>query len=157
MILGSKEYSIQLKGASANYSELLEAFAPRPITDDEQYRKTQEVIESLLSETELSEDAELYLHLLAMLMEAYDEEQKTVPELRGIERIQMLIEESELKQRDLLPIFRHESVISDILARRRKLTVAHIDQLASFFNLPHQLFFESSNATRTSPLAEAAA
>ena len=54
-------------------------------------------------------------------MEQYDEAQETVPELRGVDLLEMLIEESDLKQRDLLPIFRHESVVADILARRRKL------------------------------------
>ena len=142
MIPGIDGMPIAIDGATITYTELLDIFEPRPISDDEQYWKTQAIIDLLLSEAELSEDAELYLHLLSMLMEAYDEQQNTIPELRGIELIQTLIEEFDMKQRDLLPIFKHESVISDILAGRRTLTVSHIDQLAAFFNLPHNLFFE---------------
>ena len=77
-------------------------------------------------------------------MEAYDEQQVTIPELRGIALLQALIDERGLKQRDLLAIFKHESILSDILSRNRKLTVAHIDKLATFFGLPHRLFFEPS-------------
>ena len=36
-----------------------------------------------------------------------------------------------LKQRDLISVFKHESILSDILSRRRRLTVAHIDKLAT--------------------------
>lgn len=131
---------------NGTYAKLLDYFEPRPISCEEEYWATNAVINELLSEPELSEDAQLYLHLLSMLMEAYDEQQETIPELRGIELLRVLLEESELKQRDLLPIFKHESVISEILAGRRHLTVTHIDQLAAFFGLPHRLFFEPHDA-----------
>jgi HTH-type transcriptional regulator / antitoxin HigA len=124
------------------YTQLLDYFEPRPIACDEQYWATQEIIAALLAKPLLSADEEVYLHLLSMLMEAYDEQQETIPELRGIALLQALIDESGLKQRDLISIFKHESILSDILNRRRRLTVAHIDKLASFFGLPHQLFFE---------------
>ncbi|MEZ4869023.1 MAG: hypothetical protein R3C14_47315 [Caldilineaceae bacterium] len=128
--------------ATMNYANLLDYFAPRPIENDEQYWTIQAVIDQLLAEEQLSADGQSYLDLLAMLLESYDEAQATIPELRGVELLQTLIEESDLKQKDLLPIFKHESIISDILNGRRSLTAAHIDKLAAFFNLPHQLFFE---------------
>ena len=126
------------------YADLLDYFEPRPIQCDEQYWSTQAVIDTLLSKPELSEDEQVYLHLLSMLLEAYDEEQQTVPELRGIELVRALMEEAGLKQKDLLEIFKHESIVSDVLSERRHLTVAHIDALAAFFELPHRLFFEQA-------------
>ena len=148
----SIEQSIKLGNANRSYAELLDYFEPRPITCDEEYWAANAVIDELLAKPTLSEDAQDYLHLLSMLVEAYDEEQETVPELRGIELLRALIEESALKQRSLLPIFKHESVISEILAGRRHLTVAHIDQLAKFFGLPHQLFFEQQVADPAAPI-----
>ena len=137
---------INVSKLNGEYAQLLDYFEPRPITNDEEYWATNAVIDELLSEQELSKDAQVYLHLLSILMEAYDEQQETIPELCGVELLRALIEETDLKQRDLLPIFKHESVISDILAGRRHLTVAHIDQLATFFALPHRLFFEPQDA-----------
>lgn len=137
---------INLSNGNGEYAQLLDYFEPRPITSDKEYWATNAVIDELVSKPKLSEDAQAYLHLLSMLIEAYDEQQETIPELRGVELLCALIEESGMKQRDLLPIFKHESVISDILAGRRHLTVAHIDQLAIFFTLPHRLFFESQDA-----------
>lgn len=136
---------IDLADVPMTYRELLASFEPRPIEDDTQYWATQEVIDKLLAKPMLSVDEQSYLHLLSMLTEAYDEQQKTIPELRGIELLAALIDESGLKQRDLLFIFKHESILSDILSRRRKLTVSHIDKLATFFKLPHRLFFEPTD------------
>jgi HTH-type transcriptional regulator/antitoxin HigA len=134
---------IELDGVTNSYQALLDYFEPRPINCDEEYWATNAVIDELLSLPTLSDDAQAYLQLLSMLVEAYDEAHQNIPELRGIELLRTLIEELELKQRTLLPIFKHESIISEILAGRRHLTVAHIDQLAQFFGLPHELFFES--------------
>ncbi len=78
---------INITDAKANYTALLDYFEPRPIQNDEQYWATQEVIDALLSKPELSEDEQAYLHLLSMLLEAYDEKQQTIPELRGIELV----------------------------------------------------------------------
>lgn len=139
MIPGTK-----LSGLNVSYAQLLDYFEPRPIMCDEQYWATQDVIDALLSEAELSVDAQAYLHLLSMLMESYDEAQETIPDLRGIELLRTLIEESDLRQKDLLPIFKHESTISDVFSGRRNLTVAHINQLAAMFELPHHLFFEQN-------------
>jgi len=47
-----------------------------------------------------------------------------------------------LKQRDLLPIFKTKSIVSAVLNGKRQLTVAQINGLAAFFNVPHALFFE---------------
>ncbi|ETX04580.1 helix-turn-helix domain-containing protein [Candidatus Entotheonella palauensis] len=135
---------INIAHAQLTYTNLLDYFEPRPIQNDEQYWSTQEVIDTLLSKPVLSEDEEAYLHLLSILLETYDDEQQTIPELRGIELVRTLIQEAGLKQRDLLPIFKHESIVSDVLSGHRKLTVAHIDALATFFELPHRLFFEPS-------------
>jgi hypothetical protein len=43
---------------------------------------------------------------------------------------------------DLVPIFKTRSIVSAVLAGKRQLTVEHINRLAAFFNLPHELFFE---------------
>ena len=135
---------IDLTDVALTYQELLTYFEPRPIEHDEQYWSTQAVIDTLLSKPTLSADEQTYLHLLSLLIEAYDEQQKTVPELIGIQLLRALIDEGGLKQRDLLAIFKHESILSDILSGRRKLTVTHIDKLATFFELPHRLFFEQT-------------
>ena len=52
----------------------------------------------------------------------------------------MLIAERNLRQKDLIPVFKTESIVSDILNGKRQLTVRHIQELAQFFNLSPAFF-----------------
>ena len=129
-------------GFNLTYTQLLTYFAPRQITNDEEYWATQAVVDELLTKEALSEPEQTYLNLLAVLLEDYDEAQKTVVELRGLPLIRSLIDELGLKQKDLLPIFKFESTVSSVLSGRRQLNLEHVAKLANFFDLPHHLFFD---------------
>lgn len=111
---------IDLTDVTLTYQELLTYFEPRPIEHDEQYWATQAIVDTLLAKPTLAADEQTYLHLLSLLIEAYDEQQETIPELVGIELLRALIDEGGLKQRDLLAIFKHESILSEILSGRHK-------------------------------------
>ena len=63
------------------------------------------------------------------------------PDSIGVELLQALIDEFELKQKDLVPIFKTESIVSAVLNGRRKFTVEHIEKLADFFNISPAAFF----------------
>ncbi len=132
-------------GSKMSYSDLLAYFPPRPIETGAVYWETQAVIDELLSSRELSADEQTYLNLLSILIERHDEENAIAPDLRGVELLRELIREQGLKQKDLLPIFRHESTISDILNSHRKLTVEHIERLSEWFGLPPALFFNDKS------------
>jgi HTH-type transcriptional regulator / antitoxin HigA len=55
--------------------------------------------------------------------------------------LKALIAERKLRQKDLVPIFKTESIVSDILHQKRQLTVRHIQQLAEFFQISPAAFF----------------
>ena len=73
----------------------------------------------------------------------YESEQTQEPglDIYGVELLKVLLEEQELRQKDLVSIFKTESIISDILPGKRKLTARHIQELADFFNLSPAVFF----------------
>lgn len=125
------------------YIELLQAFPPRPIKSEEEMLATQEVIDSLVdSATEsLSPDESDYLNLLGTLVYEYEQTQEPVPDIYGVELLKVWMEELGLRQKDLVPIFKTESIVSDILKKRRKLTTRHIQELAEFFHTSPSAFF----------------
>lgn len=126
------------------YRELVQAFPPRPIRTEEQYQAVQKRIDSLLDREELTPEEQEYLTVLGMLVEMYEAttEDEEHYELRGVAIIRALLEEQGLRQKDLVDIFKTESIASAVLNGRRGLTVEHIDKLARRFDLPHMLFFE---------------
>ncbi|WP_242055399.1 MULTISPECIES: helix-turn-helix domain-containing protein [Nostocales] len=131
-----------------SYQELLTYFPPRPIKSDEDFEKTQKIIDKLLDKGELGEEEEDYLNILGMLIHEYEEQQDLVPDIYGIELLKVLVEELNLKQKDLVPIFKTESIVSDVLKGKRKLTVEHIQKLGEFFKVSPAVFFPVNPSER---------
>jgi HTH-type transcriptional regulator/antitoxin HigA len=126
------------------YPDMLLAFQPRTITSEADYCAVQEEVDRLLDLGDLTPDEQAYLDLLGTLIWAYESqtEARDQYELRGTELVKGLVQLYDLKLKDLIPIFKTKSIASAVLNGKRRLTVEQINKLASFFDLPHQLFFE---------------
>ncbi|WP_204140589.1 type II toxin-antitoxin system HigA family antitoxin [Halomicronema sp. CCY15110] len=127
------------------YLELLQDFPPRPIKSEQDYWALQAVIDRLLDAGELTADQRDYLNLLGLLIQEYDEQHVAMPDLAGVELLKALIEEFDLKQKDLVPIFKTESIVSAVLNGHRRLTVEHIEKLAQFFSVSPSVFFNAKS------------
>lgn len=125
------------------YLELLTSFPPRPITSEEELIATQKVIDSLIDKGELTPDEQDYLNVLGTLVSEYEEKDKLILDIYGVEIFKALIAELGLRQKDLVPIFKTEFIVSEVLSGQRNLTVNHIRQLAEFFHISPAAFFES--------------
>jgi HTH-type transcriptional regulator/antitoxin HigA len=132
---------------SNSYIELLQKFPPRPIKSEAELLAVQEVIDALLDSGEITSDKQDYLNLLGILVHEYEEKYVQIPDLNGVELLKALIDELDLKQKDLVPVFKTESIVSAILNGQRKLTVEHIEKLAEFFSVSPSVFFSKSSST----------
>ncbi len=132
-----------------SYQNLLLAFLPRPLKTEADYQATQVEIDRLLDQPDLSPAEQDYLDLLGTLLWAYEKrtEDQAQYTLRGVALLAGLMALHNLKQCDLVPIFKTKSIVSAVLSGKRKLTVEHINHLAHFFNIPQGLFFEPLPAT----------
>jgi HTH-type transcriptional regulator / antitoxin HigA len=133
---------------NTSYVELITSFPPRTIKSEEDLEKTQAVVDKLLDKRELTEAEEDYLDLLGILIHEYEQQQDLVPDIYGVDLLKVLIAELNLKQKDLVPIFKTESIVSDILNGKRKLTVEHIQKLADFFKVSPAVFFPDNPLQR---------
>jgi HTH-type transcriptional regulator / antitoxin HigA len=129
---------------SHTYVEMLTTFPPRPIKSSIECDQVQAVIDQLLDEQQLSEEQRDYLNLLALLIEDYEAKTFAISDIYGVELLKVLIVDRGLKQKDLVPIFKTESIVSAVLSGQRNLTVEHIENLANFFHLSPAVFFKTS-------------
>lgn len=135
------------------YMQLLQAFPPRPITSEEDFAATQAAIDKLLDKPELTPEEEDYLDVLGTLVLHYENQQADmIPDIYGVELLKVLIAERNLKQKDLVPIFKTESIVSDVINGKRQLTTRHIQELAEFFHLPVAVFLPKLNFSSAKPL-----
>lgn len=112
-------------------------------------------INQLIDKGDLTPDEQDYLTLLGTLVAAYEDEHypDETFELRGVALVKALLQEEQLQQNDLLPIFKTKSIASAVLNGKRRLTVEHIDGLAAYFHLPHELFFEMKHKPKPDRLS----
>ncbi|QUY45381.1 type II toxin-antitoxin system HigA family antitoxin [Acaryochloris marina] len=134
MILGTNDAS--------TYESLVQEFIPRPIHTDQQLQAVQTRIDTLIDlERELTPDETDYLDLLGTLVWEYEQTLEAIPDIYGVDLLKVLVEDRGLRQKDLVPIFKAESIISDIFKGRRQLTTRHIQELAEYFAVSPAAFF----------------
>lgn len=79
------------------------------------------------------------LEILGLLIENYENRQFPIPSPDPIEAIKIRMEENGFKQADLISAIGAKSRVSDILNRKRPLTLTMARQLSSLLHLPASL------------------
>lgn len=100
------------------------------IKTEKQYNKTlkrMEVIFDAASNSKEGKEAEL----LALLIEEYEKEHYQINTPDPIDAITIRMEEMQLKQKDLVGIIGSKGIVSEVLNKKRKLTVEMIRQLSA--------------------------
>lgn len=99
-------------------------------------------IDELMSRGEafLSAEEERLLETLAILVEAYEDEHYPMPEVAPNEVLKFLLEDRELKQKDLLHIFGSSGIASEVINGKRSISKAQAKKLSEFFKVSVELF-----------------
>ena len=119
----------------------LEVSSPTPITSERQHEEYLSVLDKLASKQNPSLEEEKYAQVLMALIEAYEEEHDPIPDASPVEVLRALMEANNLRQKDLAPIFGSESIVSEVLHKKRELNKAHIDKLSKRFHVSPAVFF----------------
>ena len=107
----------------------------KPIKTEKDYKAALKKIDELIDCPENS-DEENYLEVLSILVEDYERRHYPVDEIDPVEVIKYRMEEMGLKQTDLAEYLGGRSRVSEILNKKRKLTVDMIRILHKKLNLP---------------------
>jgi len=119
----------------------LEVSSPTPITSERQHREYLSVLDKLASKENPTDEEEKYAEVLMALIEAYEEEHHSIPDASPVVVLRTLMDANDLRQKDLASIFGSESIVSEVLRRKRGLNKAHIEKLSKRFNISPAVFF----------------
>ncbi len=100
------------------------------IRTEQQYHSYLEVVEALMTKSPLSKAEAEQLELLTVVLEAHENAKYPVEPPDPIEAILFRMHEKGLKQADLIPYFGTSSRVSEVLHRKRPLTVQMIRALS---------------------------
>ena len=123
------------------YGQLLAKVRPKVIETEAEFRQTRELLENLtFADRELT-PAELALReLLKRLVLDYDERKHPLPVVEPRKLLKSLLEQRQLKQRDLIPVLGGSGAVSDILSGKRSISKAQAKRLAEFFRVSAEYF-----------------
>ena len=128
------------KVTEEQYLALVRAFPLVSIHNDVHLDEALAVIDRLLDIPERSTAEEEYLQALTDLVEAYENAHVVIPPVSGVEALRYLMEENDMTQADLVPLFGTRSIVSEVLAGKRHLALSHIARLSERFGLPADVF-----------------
>jgi HTH-type transcriptional regulator / antitoxin HigA len=115
--------------------------SPTAITSERQHVEYLAVLDKLASKETPTVEEEKYAEVLIALIEAYEEELHSVPDASPVEVLRTLMEANGLRQKDLVPIFGSESIVSEVLHKKRDLNKSHIQKLSKRFAVSPAVFF----------------
>ncbi len=112
----------------------------KPIKNKEDYTQTLSYIENLMNAKPNTPQMD-ELEVLTTLVEAYEEQHYKIEAPDPIEAIKFRMEQEGLKQKDLITIVGSKSRVSEILNRKRKLTIEMIRNLHKQLHIPIESLF----------------
>lgn len=117
---------------------------PSVISSDEELERMAEETDRLITkgikQGSLSAEEENLLELLSVLIEKYEDEHYPIPDSSPNEVLKFLMEDRELKQKDLLPIFGSSGITSEVVNGKRSISKAQAKKLADYFKVSVELF-----------------
>jgi len=112
----------------------------KPIKNEQDYTNTLSLIENLMSAKPNTPQMD-ELEVLTTLVESYEEKFYNIDAPDPIEAIKFRMEQEGLKQKDLVAIVGSKSRVSEVLNRKRKLTIEMIRNLHKHLHIPVESLF----------------
>jgi HTH-type transcriptional regulator/antitoxin HigA len=127
---------------STEYGDLLRKVSPKVIRTEKENDAYTEVLHNLDRRNQDLTPAEKELaELLTLLIEEFEERHYRLPHAKPLDVLHFLMDQHDLKQKDLVDVFGTPSVVSEILNGKRELNKGHIERLSERFGVSPELFF----------------
>ncbi len=112
-----------------------------PIRNDEDYQKALQRLELIFDAKRGSVEGD-ELEILSILIDRYENEHFPVGMPDPIEAIKFRMEQMGMKKKDLAEALGFKSRVSEILNKKRKLTLAMIRKLSTTLNIPTEVLVQ---------------
>jgi len=89
---------------------------------------------------ELTPEERAYAELLTVLIEAFENANYALEGSTASSRLQSLMEDHGLRQRDLLDVFGSRGIASEVVNGKRAISKSQAKELSALFHVPADLF-----------------
>ena len=117
------------------------------ITTEKEYDKALQRLDDIFDAKPNSNEGR-EAEVLALLIEEYEEKHYKIESPDPITAIRIRMEEMELKQKDLVGIIGSKGIVSEVLNKKRKLTVNMIRNLSDKLKIAAQILIQDYELNR---------
>ena len=110
----------------------------KPIKTEEDYQAALSRLEEIFDAPDGTPESD-ELDILGLLVDEYEKEHYPIDSPDPIEAIKIRMEELNMRQVDLIPVIGGKSRVSEVLNRKRRLTIQMIRRLRDRLNLSAEL------------------
>jgi HTH-type transcriptional regulator / antitoxin HigA len=123
------------------YGALLANALPAVIKTEEENERMLAVAEQLIDkgQSRTPEEDQLF-ELVTKLIEDFEDEHYPIPDAPPHRVLQFLMEQNDLRQSDLLPIFGSRGYTSDVVNGKRAISKSHAKALGKMFQVSPDVF-----------------
>ena len=114
----------------------------KPIKTESDYNQALKRLEEIFDAKKGTEEGD-ELEILSILIENYEKEHYPVDLPDPIEAIKFRMEQLGMKQKDLAEVVGFKSRVSEILNKKRKLTLEMIRNLSKKLNIPSEVLIQN--------------
>ena len=127
---------------SPEYEALLRKVPPKVIRTEKENEAYTEILYELDKRSAKLTAAEKELaKLLTLLVEDFEEKHYKLPKGKPLDVVRFLMEQHDLRQKDLADVFGTPSIVSEVLNGKRQLNKEQIARLSARFHVSPELFF----------------
>ncbi|HHH52902.1 MAG TPA: helix-turn-helix domain-containing protein [Bacteroidetes bacterium] len=116
----------------------------KPIKNENDYQKALERLKVIFDAKKNTKEGD-ELEILSILIDKYESENYPIDLPDPIEAIKFRMEQMGMKQKDLAEIVGFKSRVSEILNRKRKLTLDMIRKISSSLRIPTDVLIQEYN------------
>lgn len=115
-----------------------------PITNEEQFANASAIIDELIDADLIQDEVERQkaldiLEAITILASEYEKKHYPIPKPDPIEAIKERIEQLQLTQKEVAPYFGGENRVSEVLNKKRNLTLKMIKQIHKHLGIPAEI------------------
>ncbi len=116
----------------------------KPIRNEKDYQKALDRLEAIFDAKKGSEQGD-ELEILSILIDRYENDYFPIGMPDPIEAIKFRMEQMGMKQKDLSDLIGFKSRVSEILNKKRKLTLEMIRKLNTTLHIPTEVLIQDYN------------
>ena len=113
----------------------------KPIKNEEDYQNALNRLEEIFDSKKGTEEGD-ELEILSILIDNYENEHFPIEMPDPIEAIKFRMEQMGMKQKDLAEVFGFKSRVSEVLNRKRKLTLEMVRNLNTKLHIPTEVLIQ---------------